>query len=181
MCGKLNIQPKTSCAWENPGGAGIVLVFAVVCWHSCKAVPVPPGCKFPGRLPRTWVNTKIAPRLSNGRGAGFWSSKGVGSSLGIRKWVPWLVTCPERRASSLTWELWRLVTLNKAFLLTKTASCQNCVLLMMWTRGQSLALKSSFMYNCFKNVHQNLRNGLRKQRVCYPITNCLLYCYMAAV
>lgn len=65
-------------------------MFSTVCWHCPKAVPVPPGSKFPGltqKLPPGWVMEEL---LDFGR------SKGVASLLGIRKWVPWLVTCPER-------------------------------------------------------------------------------------
>ena len=54
------------------------------------------------------------------------------------------------RARSPTRELWQFMTLDKAFLLTKTASCPNSALLMMGTRGQSLALELIYV----KLVHK---------------------------
>ena len=77
-------------------------------------------------------------------------------------------------ASSLTRELWQLIMLNKALLLTKTASCPNsCVANDVTQRPE---------FGSQELIYVKLKKWIKKTEGMLPHRlHCLLYHYMAAL
>ena len=161
-------------AQERPGETGIATVFSAGSWHTSKAVQsqLDVGI-FWVALSGPGLTRNLPPDWAVEEGMDFRSSKGVVRNKGV--------CLVADRASSLIWELWQLITLNKAFLLTKTASCPNSVLLIKWIRGQSLALNSSFKCKSGSQLVLKLKKWIKKTEGMLPHRlHRLLYCYMAA-